>query len=130
MIQYWGFNLSNSGALTKIQSIILISIVVVTAVAAYVLWSGEGESSETIKIGVLADLDALYGKQILRGTILAAEQINAEGGILGKQIEVVGKDSDVESGSSDPVIINTALTKLLTVDKVDFIVGLAADQVS
>ena len=128
MIQYWGFNLSNSGALTKIQSIILISIVVVAAVAAYVLWSGEGESSETIKIGVLADLDALYGKQILRGTILAAEQINAEGGILGKQIEVVGKDSDVESGSSDPVIINTALTKLLTVDKVDFIVGLAADQ--
>ena len=118
----------DSRAITKIQAIILVAVIVIAAVAAYVLWTGEEESSETMKIGVLVDLDGLYGKQVFQGTMLAAEQINEEGGLLGRQIEVVGEDSGVESGSSDPVIINTALTKLLTVHKVDFIVGIAADQ--
>ena len=119
--------MSNSRALTKMQSIILIAIIVVPAVVTYVLVTGDGQSSETIKIGVLTDLDGLYGKQVLQGTNLAAEQINAEGGILGKHIEVVREDNDIE-GSRDPVIMNTALTKLLTVHKVDFIIGMAADQ--
>ena len=117
----------NSRALSKIQSIILIAIIVVAAVVVYVFLDGENHSSETIKIGVLADLDGFYGKLVLQGTLLAAEQINAEGGILGKHIEVVREDNDIE-GSRDPVIMNTALTKLLTVHKVDFIIGMAADQ--
>jgi branched-chain amino acid transport system substrate-binding protein len=130
MIQYEGFNLPNSRALTKIQSIILIAIIVVAAVgggAAYVLLSEEGQSSEIIKVGVLVDMDGLYGKLIWQATVLAAEQMNVEGGIMGKQIEVIGEDSDVESGS-DPVIINAALTKLLTIHNVDFVVGMAANQ--
>jgi len=110
------------------QSIILIAIIVVPAVVTYVLVTGDGQSSETIKIGVLTDLDGLYGKQVLQGTNLAAEQINAEGGILGKQIEVVSEDTDLESGGSDLLIFNTALTKLLTVHKVDYIIGMAAEQ--
>jgi branched-chain amino acid transport system substrate-binding protein len=125
--------LFDSKALTKIQSIFLIAIIIVAAVGGgvtYVLLSGEGQSSETIKVGVLADLDGFFGKLIWQGTVLAAEQINAEGGLLGRQIEVIGGDSDIESaiGIPDPVIINSALTKLLTVNKVDFIVGLAANQ--
>jgi branched-chain amino acid transport system substrate-binding protein len=64
----------------------------------------------------------------LQGAKLAAEQINAEGGLLGRQIEVIGEDSNLEGGGSDPVIFNTAITKLLTVHKVDFIIGMAADQ--
>ena len=54
----------NSKALTKIQSIILITVVVVAAVGgavAYVLLSGEDHSSGTIKIGVCADLDNTFG---------------------------------------------------------------------
>ena len=120
----------DSNAITKIQSIILIAIIIIAAIAGgvvYVLFSGEGQSSETIKIGVLADLDAFDGKSILQGVVLAAEQLNEEGGILGKQVEVIGEDSDSSTGA-DAAKINAALTKLLTYHKVEFIIGIAADQ--
>ena len=59
----------DSKALTKIQSIILIAIIVIAAVcsgAAYFLLGGEDQSFETIKIGVLViwtlQLEDLYGR--------------------------------------------------------------------
>ncbi|MEJ2126851.1 MAG: ABC transporter substrate-binding protein [Candidatus Bathyarchaeota archaeon] len=119
----------DSSAITKIHSVILVVIIVIATVAgslAYIILSGQ-EQGETIKIGVLADLDAFDGKNIWQGAVLAAEQLNAEGGILGKQVEVVGEDTDISSGA-DPIQINAALTRLLTYHKVDFIVGQAADQ--
>jgi len=114
--------LLDSDAITKIQSIILIAIIAVAAVATYVLWDGPSQSSETIKIGVLADLDA-YGKPDWQGALLAVEEINAEGGILGRQVELIGEDHD---GGVFSGILTTALTKAITQDQVDFIVGLAA----
>ena len=118
----------DSKAITKIQSIILIAIIIIAAVGGgvtYVLLSGEGQSSETIKIGVLADLDAYDGKGIWQGVVFAAEQLNAKGGILGKHVEIVGQDTDISTGV-DASKINAALTRLLTFNKVDFIIGMAA----
>jgi branched-chain amino acid transport system substrate-binding protein len=114
--------LLDSKALTKIQSIILIAIIAVAAVGgvAYVFWIGKEPSSETIKIGFLGDLDGVVGRPSWQAAILAVEEINAEGGILGKQIELMGEDHD---GGVDPVILTNALTKLITSDNVDFIVG-------
>jgi len=99
--------LLDSKALTKIQSIILIAIIAVAVVGvgtAFLLLNGEEQSSETIKIGILADLDMSSGKSAFQGAILAAEQLNAEGGILGRDVEVIGEDSDVQSGphGTDP----------------------------
>jgi len=111
----------DSRALTKIQSIILISIIVVAAVGgvtAYLLLNGK--SSETIKMGFLGDLDGVLGRPNWQGAKLAVEEINAEGGILGRQVELIGEDHD---GGVDPVILTNALTRLITVHKVDFIVG-------
>ena len=112
----------DSKALTKIQSIILIAIIAVAAVGgvAYVFWIGKEPSSEKIKIGFLGDLDGVVGRPSWQAAILAVEEINAEGGILGKQIELMGEDHD---GGVDPVILTNALTKLITSDNVDFIVG-------
>jgi len=118
--------LLNSKALTKIQSLILIAVIVVAAIGgavAYVLLSGNQESSQTIKIGVCTDVDNMMGIDTWRGAVLATEQINAEGGILGKQIELVKEDSDAFSFPIDPTIVSTALTKLITYHKVDFIIG-------
>ena len=109
-------SLLGSKAVTKLQTVVLISIIViagVVGVAAYVLLSGQDQSSETIKIGVLADLDARYGKESWQAAILAAEQINAEGGILGRTVEMIGEDTDQESGS-DTAIITSALNRLLS----------------
>jgi len=113
-----------SKALTKMQSVILATIIVIAAVAgslAYILWSGQG-TTETIKIGIFQDLDAPSGKSLMQGAVLAAEQLNAEGGILGRQVEVVGEDTDVSTGV-DATKFNSALTRLLTYHKVDFIIG-------
>lgn len=118
----------DSKALTKIQSIILATTVVVTAVGAgvaYVWWNGEEQSSETIKIGFLHDLDGVIGRTDWQAAILAVEEINAEGGLLGRQIELFGEDDD---GGTDPATLTTALTKLITQHKVDFIVGFASGQ--
>ena len=121
----------DSSAITKIQSVILAVIIVVATIAgslAYIILSGQ-EQGETIKIGVLADLDAFDGKNIRQAVVLAAEQLNAEGGILGKQVVVVGEDTDISTApGADPAKINAALTRLLTYHKVDFIIGQAADQ--
>jgi len=108
--------------LTNIQSIILIAIIAVAAVAGtivYIMWSGR-EQTEIIKIGFLGDLDGVLGKPTWQGAILAVEEINAEGGILGRQVELIGEDHD---GGVDPVILTNALTKLITVHNVDFIFG-------
>ena len=122
----------DSKALTKIQSIILIAVIVVAAlggVTAYFLLNEQEQTSETIKIGVLTDLD-MDGSHLLRGTELAAEQLNAEGGILGRQVEVIGEDTVVIGQGLDPVEVNEALTRLLTYHKVDFIIGSATDDVT
>ncbi len=90
---------------------------------AYVFLSGQDESSETIKIGILADLDATNGRDFWQGAILATEQLNAEGGILGNQVKVIGEDSDGET-SQDMLVITNALNRLITYHKVDFIMGI------
>ena len=117
--------LLDSKALAKIQSIILIAIIVVAAVGgvAYVFLSRNDQSEDTIRIGVCADLDNNIGKMVWQEVVLAAEQINGNGGVLGKNFEVVAVDDDSESEMPDSVFATKALTKLITVDKVDFIIN-------
>jgi branched-chain amino acid transport system substrate-binding protein len=122
----------NSTALTKIQSIILIAIIVVAAVGgvtAYVLLSGTEQAADTIKIGVLADLDGLFGKDLWQGAILASEQLNDQGGILGKKIQVIGEDTDQES-NEDMNSISSALNRLISLHKVDFVIGFAPGEIA
>ena len=116
----------NSKALTKIQSVALVAIIVVAAVAgslAYMFWSGPAASTETIKIGVCGDLDMVVGKSTFQGATLAAEQINAQGGILGRNLTVIGEDDDGNTPPGDIAIATNALTKLITVDKADYIIS-------
>ena len=106
----------NSRALTKIQSIILIAIIVVTSVGgvvAYVLFSKEEQSSETIKIGVMTELTVAKANELWQAVVLAAEQLNATGGIMGRQVEVIGEDTSIGKGM-DSMKMSFALTRLLT----------------
>jgi len=121
-----GWAVLNSRALTKIQSVFLIAVVAVAAVGggtAYVLWSASLPPSENIIVGVCGDLDMPAGKSLWRGAMLAAEQINAQGGVLGRNLTVVGEDDDSSSTADISVGIN-ALTKLITVDKADYIIAI------
>ena len=117
----------DSKALTKIQSIILVAVIVLAAVGgglAYILLSGEEPTSDPIKIGVCVDLDGLWGN-IWKGAVLAAEQVNSEGGVLGRNFTIVAQDDDSYTAPFDSNIAVSAMTKLITVDKADFIIASA-----
>jgi len=122
--------LLDSKALTKIQSITLITIILLAAVsggAVYVLLSGEKQILEPIKIGILTDLD--LKPNTMNGAILAAEEINNQGGVLGRHFEIIGEDSDVFSENYDPYAINLALTRLITYHKVDFVIARGGENI-
>lgn len=76
---------------------------------------------ETIKIAILAPMSgqvSTFGKSTRDGALLAFEEWNAKGGVLGKQIEWVVEDSQC---SADPAV--NAANKVIGQDKVKFIIG-------
>ena len=77
-----------------------------------------------IVIGVLAWMDLDVGKGQVRGAELAAEKINAEGGILGRKIKIVSADT---KGQPDEGL--KAFEYLVTREKVDMVTGVFADAV-
>ena len=115
----------DSKAITKIQAMILVAVTLIACTAAALtIWLNDyPQQTETIKIGICTDLDTLPGINNWNGAVLAADQINAEGGILGKQIKLIGADSDAFSLPVDTSKVSLALTKLITSDNVDFIIG-------
>ncbi len=83
--------------------------------------AGGNEAGETIKIGLNLELSgpvAGYGTQEQEGVELAVEKINAEGGILGKQVELITKDNKSETSEAA-----TAAANLATNDQVVAIIG-------
>lgn len=56
---------------------------------------------EPIKIGVISEQSAIVGQAILQGAQLAADDINAKGGINGRKLEIISYDD--HSSASDAV---------------------------
>jgi branched-chain amino acid transport system substrate-binding protein len=115
----------NKKALTKIRTATLLVIIIIIATVGgvtYMFWSGSEQTGDVIKIGLCADINMPLGKAAIQGLTLAAEQINAEGGILGRQVEVIGEDSDSEE-HYDLSKMTAAFNRLLTYHKVDFVIG-------
>lgn len=63
---------------------------------------------------------AVLGEPIYKGAVLAAEEINASGGILGRKIEWVARDE----GSPDESV--REYQRLVREDKIDFYVGITS----
>ena len=77
---------------------------------------------ETVKLGLDNPLTGTYaatGKNELTGCQLAIEQINAKGGILGRQAELLVEDSS--SGAAGTAVQKAR--KLIERDKVNFLLG-------
>jgi branched-chain amino acid transport system substrate-binding protein len=91
------------------------------ALAAILLLSACSKKQDTIKIGEYASLsgkEASLGQSSHQGTLLAIEQINAAGGVLGKQLELIVEDTQSKAGES-----GTAVRKLISRDKVVALLG-------
>ncbi|SDD95831.1 ABC transporter substrate-binding protein [Sporomusa acidovorans] len=83
--------------------------------------SSNSNASQKLKIGVVYELTgntASYGKTSMNGAELAFKEINANGGVLGKQIELVVADN-----KGEPSEAANAMTKLITQDKVVAVTG-------
>ncbi len=62
-----------------------------------------GEQKEKIKIGAIISLTGNYGalgSERLNGAVLAVEEINKAGGVLGKELELVPRDDGTEPTSA------------------------------
>jgi branched-chain amino acid transport system substrate-binding protein len=78
-------------------------------------------AADTIKVGEFACLtgkDATFGQSQHKGIVLALEEINAAGTVLGKKLEVISEDNQSKNGESA-----TVAKKLLSRDKVIAILG-------
>ncbi|HXC26433.1 MAG TPA: ABC transporter substrate-binding protein [Stellaceae bacterium] len=79
------------------------------------------QAEDTIKIGFpipLSGPTAVYGKPILAGAELAVQQINAAGGVLGKKLELLSRDS--KANADEAVRLSR---ELIIKDSVDFLLG-------
>lgn len=79
------------------------------------------DSNGTVKVGLDYELSgnvATYGQGLTAGIELAVEEINNNGGLLGKQVELVKADN-----KSDNAEAANVATKLITRDKVVAILG-------
>ncbi len=79
------------------------------------------QSSEPIKIGQSMSLTgplAPNGKMALLGAKIWQDDINAKGGLLGRQVQLITYDDQ-----SNPANVPGIYTKLLDVDKVDLVVS-------
>jgi branched-chain amino acid transport system substrate-binding protein len=97
---------------------ILCKVNLALAVASVAFGSA---AADTIKIGVNQPLTGAFaasGTYIANGAKIAAAQINAAGGILGKQIELV-----IEDNKSNPTEAAAVAEKLITSDKVPVMMG-------
>ncbi len=86
------------------------------AIASFMIASAQAQQ-DPIKIGLLEDQTgeiAIFTLPKVRGTILAVEEINAAGGILGRQIELIDYDPQFDNAK-----FQEFARRLLQKDKVD-----------
>jgi branched-chain amino acid transport system substrate-binding protein len=83
-----------------------------------VMASGQAMAADPIKIGVIAEAQAIAGVSIPQAAQLAADEINAKGGVDGRMIELVTYDN--HSSSADSV---RAFQRAVSEDKVHAVIG-------
>ena len=99
---------------------LLAAIFAAAAFAAGCAKSG-GEAGATIKVGEFASLtgkEATFGTSTHEGVVMAIDEINAAGGVLGKQLELVSEDNRSTVGESA-----TIAKKLINSEKVVALLG-------
>ena len=83
--------------------------------------SGGGSAPARIKVGEYASLtgsEAAFGQSSHKGTLLAIDEVNKAGGVLGKQLELVTEDNQSKAGESATIV-----KKFISRDKVVAVLG-------
>jgi len=97
------------------------SFLPLAAAVSFGLTGCSKDSGDKIKIGEFASLtgkEATFGTSSHEGTLLAVEEINAAGGVLGKKLELITEDDQSKAG--EPA---NAVNKLVSKDNVVAVLG-------
>jgi len=94
------------------------SLLGATALGLLATASGPSFAAEPIKIGVIAEAQAIAGASIPQAAQMAADEINAKGGVDGRKIEIVPYDN--HSSSADSV---RAFQRAVNEDKVNVVIA-------
>ena len=89
-----------------------------TVLGLLTLAAGQASAADAIKIGVIAEAQAIAGASIPQAAQLAADEINAKGGVDGRKIEIVTYDN--HSSSADSV---RAFQRAVNEDKVNIVIA-------
>jgi len=103
----------------KIQR--LIAALAVAATFSLLAFAAPARAADPIKVGfsmALTGSVAQNGKQLIIALELWRDDVNANGGLLGRPVELVYYDDQ-----SNPANVPGIYTKLITVDKVDLLLG-------
>jgi len=115
---------AQAGNGASIAKTVIWLVVLILIVGGLIVYGSKGvgkAAKESIKIGVMLPLTgdaASYGEPARNIYTLAAEEINAGGGISGRQIELIIEDSKCNGKDA-----TSAAQKLINVDKVQVIIG-------
>jgi branched-chain amino acid transport system substrate-binding protein len=107
---------------------VIIVVLIIVAIVLGITQPWKPGEPEVIKIGAILPLTgdaAEYGKNGQMGIDLAVEEINDEGGINGKLVEIIYEDS-----KADPKEGVVAFNKLNDIDQVPIIIGPFASSVT
>ena len=102
-----------------------LTLLATTAVVLTASAPALAQSKDPIKIGIISEESAIAGAGISKGAQLAADEINAAGGVDGRKIELVLYDD--HSSSSDAV---RAFQRAVSDDKVVAVVGTYISEVA
>ena len=89
-----------------------------TAIGLLTMMSGQALAADPIKIGVIAEAQAIAGASIPQAAQMAADEINAKGGVDGRKIEIITYDN--HSSSADSV---RAFQRAVNEDKVNIVIA-------
>src|ERR1700736_4974805 len=89
-----------------------------TALGLLATASGHAFAADPIKIGVIAEAQAIAGASIPQPAQMAPDEINAKGGVDGRKIEIITYDN--HSSSADSV---RAFQRAVNEDKVNIVIA-------
>lgn len=115
-------NIFKSSAVIAVFSIVILSLMVFTVGCV------KKEEAKALKLGATFPLTgevASYGQKAKRGIEMAVEEVNAKGGVLGRQVKI-----DFQDDRNDKKEAVSIVTKFATIDKVPVIFGSAGSSVT
>jgi len=95
--------------------------IVLAGLLATTVFTAPAFAADPIKIGVVTPLSGTYapiGQQVRWGLELATKEVNAAGGIMGRQVQLLFEDEE-----ANPAVAVQKADKLFEVQKVDFLTG-------